>query len=56
MPTPERIGAYADRLVERARAMAAEPMNMAAREAYIRAAFNLDWTAAAIVHLAERDR
>jgi hypothetical protein len=54
MPTPERLGPYADRLLIAARAFVADPENMAKRTAYMRATFNLDWTAAAIVTLADR--
>jgi hypothetical protein len=55
MPTPERLGPYADRLLIAARAFVADPENMAKRTAYMRATFNLDWTAAAIVTLADRE-
>lgn len=53
MPTPQKIGKYAERLVAAARGLDAEPDNMKAREAYMRAAFNLDWTATAVVSLAD---
>lgn len=54
MPKPEQIERAAERIVERARAMVAEPESMEARRDYMRATFNLDWTAAAIVWLANR--
>lgn len=52
MPTPEKIDAYAERLLDRAKALVDDPEDEAKRREYMRAAFNLDWTAAAIVHLA----
>lgn len=54
MPKPERIERAANRIVEHARAIVADPDNMDVRRDYVRATFNLDWTAAAIVLLADR--
>lgn len=51
---PEHIQRHADRLLERARTFADDPNDMDKRVAYMRAAFNHDWTAAAIVALADR--
>lgn len=53
MPTPEKIDAYAERLLARARALVDDPEDETKRREYLRATFNLDWTAAAIVHLAD---
>ena len=52
--TPEQANAFADRIVERARALLADPNNMDVRTAYMRAVFNIDRTAEAIVALADR--
>lgn len=52
--TPEQLDRKADHLLDLARAMGADPNNIEVRRAYLRATFNLDWTAAAIVHLAAR--
>lgn len=41
-------------IVERARVMLADPDNMEKRLSYVRAVFNIDWTAAVIVSLAEK--
>lgn len=53
-PTPEQAARRADRIVEIARAFVADPNNDEKRLAYLKATFNLDWTAAVIVHLAQR--
>ena len=52
--TPERANNLADRIVDRARALLADPNNMDARTAYMRAVFNIDRAAEAIVALADR--
>lgn len=54
MPKPEQVEPYAERLLLAARELVANPNDMAVRTRYLRAAFNLDWTAAAIVYLAAR--
>ena len=54
MPTDDRIPAYADRLLENARQVVAEPDNLSARRRFAMSSFNIDWTAAAIILLAER--
>lgn len=54
MPKPEQARLRADRVLEAARALVAEPDNMEKRQAYVRATFNVDWTAAAIVALADQ--
>lgn len=54
MPRPEHVERHAERLLRAAKAMVAEPENMDVRHDYVRAAFNHDWTAAAIVWLAQR--
>lgn len=51
--TPERTARLAERVVEIARAFAADPNNDAKRLAYLKATFNLDQTAEVIVYLAE---
>lgn len=53
-PTPEQARRRAERIVERARAVLADPNNMDVRRDYMRAVFNIDWTAAAIVALADQ--
>lgn len=53
MPTPEQARKHGQRLLEAARAVVAEPNDMERRTDYLRAVFNLDWTAAAIVCLAD---
>lgn len=53
MPTPEQAARRVDRLVEIARAFADDPDNSERRFAYVKATFNLDWTAATIVALAD---
>jgi len=54
MPKPGQLESYASRLLLAAREMVANPNDMAARDAYVRAAFNLDWTAAAIILLTDK--
>lgn len=51
-PTPEQAARRSERIVEIARAFVADPNDDAKRLAYLKATFNLDWTAAVIVHLA----
>lgn len=43
-----------DHVVAAARAVVADPENMDTRRDYMRAVFNIDWTAAVIVALAAR--
>ena len=53
-PTPEQAARRAGRIVEVARAFVADPNDDEKRLAYLKATFNLDWTAAVIVALADR--
>lgn len=55
-PTPEQIERTAGRLIDRARELVTDPNNMDARREYMKAAFNTDLTAGAILHLADRSR
>lgn len=52
--TPEQANRRADRIVELARAFVADPNDDGRRLAYLKATFNLDQTAEAIVALADR--
>lgn len=52
-PTPEQAARRAPRVVEIARAFVADPSNDEKRLAYLNATFNLDWTAAVVVALAD---
>lgn len=53
IPTPEQAQRKAAVLVDRARALVANPDDDAVRHAMWTAAFNLDWLAAGIVALAD---
>lgn len=52
-PYTDRARAHADRVLEAAQAVLADPNNMTARTAFLRRCFNIDWLAAAIVTLAK---
>jgi len=52
-PTPEQAARHAERIVEAARTMLADPDNMEKRRNYMQRVFNIDWAAAAIVALAD---
>jgi hypothetical protein len=53
MPTPQQAERKAVNIVAAARALVTDPNNEKVRREYMHATFNLDWTAAAIVALAE---
>jgi hypothetical protein len=53
MPTQAQAEKHAAKLLTVARRMVAEPNDFDVRRDYMRACFNHDWTAAAIIAIAE---
>lgn len=53
MPTPQQAEKKAVNVVAAARALVADPDNLKLRSEYMHTVFNIDWTAAAIVALAD---